>query len=114
MPYTSAEPEPTAISESMLGSRIKRRLKPLLKNFRLMKITGNASRNCVNALGSMYFMPLKNHGSGKCIISPIDRYIMGIMKHSDTISRVFMLLYSFFAGSSPGCCFVAAPGTDAP
>ena len=65
--------EPSAMSESMFGEPWKSVLKPTRKNLKFTKITGNSSRNCVNAKVSMFSWPRKISGSGQDIICPMDR-----------------------------------------
>ena len=73
MPYTVDAVEPSAMSESMLGPPWARVVKPTRKNLKLTKITGNSSRNWVNAKISVFSSPRNTAGSGQPNIWPIDR-----------------------------------------
>ncbi|CDB34290.1 unknown [Eggerthella sp. CAG:209] len=71
-PYTVAAPEPSAMSESMLGARFAKARKPTRKNLKLMKMTGTSSTNRVSPYTIMFSIPVSTLGNGQPNMSPIE------------------------------------------
>ena len=62
-----------AMSESMLGARLTRDVKPLTKYSRLTKSTQVASKSCVTAEAIMPSMPARPGSSGHKSMGPMAR-----------------------------------------
>ena len=61
-----------AISESIVGDNFNNDLKPFVKYFRLMIMTGRVRRNWVKAKGMGFSMGFRNAGIVNPHILPID------------------------------------------
>ena len=86
--HTKDADEPSATSVSMFGARWNRDLKPLMKNFWLMTITSADSTSCTSPMAT--WLPSNHLGSGQPhIMCPMEKYISGISRQSDAISRLF-------------------------
>ena len=69
-------------------------LKPDVKNFLFIIITGTVKTNCVNVLTNIFSVPVKNCGIGSPSIPPIATYINGIKKNIEEIedSKIVVLI----------------------
>ena len=92
---------PSETSVSMFGARCSRLLNPLMKNRWLMTMISPVSISCTRPMAT--WLSSNQWGRGQPhIICPIVRYISGISRHREAMSRFFSsgVSRSFRASSS--------------